>query len=202
MSLDKWHDEFVFEGDIENDAQLIDWLMQKHHGSPFEKGYFEFRVEAPIFVFREWHRHRAGHSYNEMSGRYTVLEPRFYDPKEWRVQVGKPGAYTYVPLDDPKIAFECDAILASVYEKCWWGYASLLDRGVAKEQARAVLPLGIYSKMIWSCNPRSLMHFCALRNHPQAQAEIADLALQAERRLRMLMPVTHEAFVNHGRICP
>lgn len=198
VSLDKWHDEWEHL----TDGPLIDWLMRKHHGSPFEHGYFRFRVEAPIFVFREWHRHRAGHSYNEMSGRYTELEDRFYAPEEWRTQRGKPGAYTYEPLTDEALVRECDHILEDAWENAWWAYQTLLTSGVAKEQARAVLPLGIYSKMIWSCNPRSLMHFLALRNHLEAQAEIRYLAKQAEVVFAGIMPVTYSAFIDHGRICP
>lgn len=198
VSLDKWHDEWI---DLD-DGPLIDWLMKKHHGSPFEKGYFEFRVEAPIFVFREWHRHRAGHSYNEMSGRYTELEDRFYTPEAWRTQRGKPGAYSYEPITDRGTASACHAVMENAYQSSWAAYQYLLLQGVAKEQARCVLPVGIYSKMIWSCNPRSLMHFLALRNHPEAQAEIRQLAQIAEGAFKEIMPVTAGAFINHGRICP
>lgn len=202
VSLDKWHDEFISEGDLERDDLLVNFLMGSRHGSPFEKGYFEFRIEAPIFVFREWHRHRAGHSYNEMSGRYTELEPKFYVPDEWRMQTGKPGAYTYVPITDEALAQECYEEIDDAYTACWYAYEQLLKKGVAKEQARVVLPLGIYSKMIWTCNPRSLMHFCSLRNHPQAQAEIAELAAAVEDEFTKIMPYTAEAFVRHGRVCP
>jgi thymidylate synthase (FAD) len=203
VSLDRWHDEFVFDGDIENDEQLIHWLMKKHHGSPFEKGYFEFRVEAPIFVFREWQRHRAGHSFNEMSGRYTELEEKFYLPERFRAQIGKPGAYSFMEIDfDDERTARWLEIMSLTYETCWDTYQQFLREGMAKEQARAVLPLGIYSKMIWSCNPRSLLHFCSLRNHPDAQAEIRTLAAQAEAALADYMPVTAEAFNHYERKAP
>src|SRR5881396_795649 len=84
----------------ERDAGLIRFLMRDGHGSPFEHGYFRFIVKAPLFVVREHHRHRAGHSYNEWSGRYSKMEPEFYVPDYVRTQVGKPGAYSYEPVDD------------------------------------------------------------------------------------------------------
>jgi thymidylate synthase (FAD) len=182
----------------EGDDKLVAFLLRERHGTPFEHGYFKFRVEAPIFVFREWHRHRAGHSYNEMSGRYVELEKRFYQPDKIRIQHGKPGAYTYEEVDDE---ISKQLILAS-FESSWAYYQSLLHRGVAKEQARVVLPVGIYSQMIWSCNPRSLMHFIALRNHPRALKEIRDLARQAQVEMARVMPITHDAFVETGKVAP
>src|SRR3954447_22197001 len=83
----------------ERDEGLIRFLMRNRHGSPFEHGYFRFLVKAPLLVVREHHRHRAGHSYNEWSGRYSQMEPEFYVPDFVRAQVGKPGAYTFEPVD-------------------------------------------------------------------------------------------------------
>src|SRR5215210_4348781 len=83
----------------ERDAGLIRFLMRERHGSPFEHGYFRFVVKAPLFVVREHHRHRSGHSYNEWSGRYSKLEADFYVPDYVRTQVGKPGAYTFEPAE-------------------------------------------------------------------------------------------------------
>ena len=198
ISVDVEHEVF----DI-NDEHLIPYLLKNKHGSPFEHGYFKFRVEAPIFVFREHHRHRAGHSYNEMSGRYTELEPKFYVPRCARTQAGKPGHYTYVEYDEGSIlSYFMRSEVQCAYELSWSVYQSLLRSGIAKEQARIVLPVGIYSKMIWSCNPRSLMHFLGLRNAPTAQAEIRVVAEQAEKALAAAMPHTYEAFVEYGRIAP
>src|ERR687892_2758284 len=83
----------------ERDAGLIRFLIRERHGSPFEHGYFRFVVKAPLFVVREHHRHRAGHSYNEWSGRYSKMEAEFYVPDFVRTQVGKPGAYSFEPVD-------------------------------------------------------------------------------------------------------
>src|SRR3989440_3540850 len=84
----------------ERDAGLVRFLMRDRHGSPFEHGYFRFIVKAPIFVVREHHRHRAGHSYNEWSGRYSKMRAEFYVPENIRTQVGKPGAYTFESVTD------------------------------------------------------------------------------------------------------
>lgn len=178
---------------------LIRFLMRERHGTPFEHGYFQFHVEAPIFVFREWHRHRTGHSYNEMSGRYVKLEPHFYDPTSFRTQHGKPGAYTFEDTGpDP----EATAAMEWATDAAWHTYTELLERGIAKEQARAVLPVGTYSQMIWSCNPRSLMHFLGLRTGPSAMKEIRDCALEAEAFFAECMPVTHAAFIANHKVAP
>lgn len=185
------------------DAGLINYLLTNRHGTPFEHGYFKFRVEAPIFTFREHHRHRTGHSYNEMSGRYTELEGKFYVPKTARVQEGSPGHYIYVEQEeDAYLSGRLGSILRESYWRSWQSYRSLLALGIAKEQARMVLPVGIYSKMIWSCNPRSLMHFLGLRNAPTAQKEIQLVAQAAEAAFEEHMPITFDNFVANGRIAP
>ncbi len=185
----------------ERDAGLIRFLIRNRHGSPFEHGYFRFLVKAPLFVVREHHRHRAGHSYNEWSGRYSKMEPEFYVPEYVRTQVGKPGNYSFEPVDEDTRAATQDEIEQNA-TRAFQAYERMLERGVAKEVARAVLPLSTYTKYYWSCNPRSLMHFCSLRNHDDAQFEIRQYAAAAESFLERLMPVTHEAFVANGRTAP
>jgi thymidylate synthase (FAD) len=185
----------------ERDEGLIRFLMREAHGSPFEHGYFRFLVKAPLFVVREHHRHRAGHSYNEWSGRYSKLEAEFYVPEFVRTQVGKPGAYTFEPVDDETKETARREIQENAV-RAFETYERLLEQGVAKEVARAVLPLSTYTKYYWSCNPRSLMHFCSLRNHEAAQYEIRQYAAAAESFLEQLMPVTHAAFVERGRVAP
>jgi thymidylate synthase (FAD) len=185
----------------ERDAGLIRFLIRNRHGSPFEHGYFRFLVKAPLFVVREHHRHRAGHSYNEWSGRYSKMEPEFYVPDNVRTQVGKPGAYSFEPVDDETREATRQEIETNAL-RAFQAYERLLERGVAKEVARAVLPLSTYTKYYWSCNPRSLMHFCSLRNHEDAQFEIRQYAAAAESFLERHMPVTHEAFIANGRIAP
>jgi thymidylate synthase (FAD) len=185
----------------ERDAGLIRFLIRHKHGSPFEHGYFRFLVKAPLFVVREHHRHRAGHSYNEWSGRYSKLEAEFYVPDYVRTQVGKPGSYSFEAVDEATRSAARQEIEKNA-ERAFQSYERLLEQGVAKEVARAVLPLSTYTKYYWSCNPRSLMHFCSLRNSEQAQFEIREYAAAAESFLERLMPVTHEAFVENGRVAP
>jgi thymidylate synthase (FAD) len=183
------------------DEGLIRFLMRERHGTPFEHGYFRFLVKAPIFVVREHHRHRAGHSYNEWSGRYSKLEAEYYVPDYVRTQVGKPGAYSFEPVEPAVRDTARDEIETSA-EQAFGAYERMLEQGVAKEVARTVLPLAMYTKYFWSCNPRSLMHFCSLRNSEHAQFEIREYARAAESFLQRLMPVTHAAFVANDRTAP
>ena len=185
----------------ERDEGLIRFLMRNKHGSPFEHGYFRFLVKAPLFVVREHHRHRAGHSYNEWSGRYSQIEAEHYVPENVRTQVGKPGAYTFEPVDD-EIRELARREIEQNAGRAFQTYERLLEQGVAKEVARAVLPLSTYTKYYWSCNPRSLMHFCMLRNSDDAMFEIRQYAAAAESFLEVLMPATHAAFLANGRVAP
>ena len=185
----------------ERDEGLIRFLIRNRHGSPFEHGYFRFLIKAPIAVVREHHRHRAGHSYNEWSGRYSQIEAEFYVPDYVRAQVGKPGSYTFEAVDEETREAARAAIEKSGTE-AFAEYERLLESGVAKEVARLVLPLSTYTKYYWSCNPRSLMHFCSLRNHDDAQYEIRQYAAAAEEFLAEHMPVTHAAFVANDRAAP
>lgn len=215
---------FAKQSELENgklseaDAGLVGFLLKHKHGTPFEQNYFQFRVRAPIFVMREWHRHRIGISINEESGRYVELRGDFYLPDDdhVRVQKGKPGHYTYVTCGSEAIPDEkwngdvvCDtygaetrASLEFAYEEAYRQYEHLLSLGVAKEIARACLPVSIYSEMLWSCNARSLMAFLALRNHDRALREIRDYAAVMEDIFADVMPVTHRAFVDNGRTAP
>lgn len=185
------------------DEGLIGYLMREHHGSPFEHGYFRFHVEVPIFVVREHHRHRAGHSYNEMSGRYTKLEPKFYLPETARVQEGKPGAYTYKEQSPNGPTTNILHLnLTDSYTTAWGVYEHLLAMDVAKEQARLGLPVAIFTKYQWSCNPRSLMHFLNLRTAPNAMKEIRMLASLAEEAFKQEMPVTYGSWLMNNKVAP
>lgn len=186
-----------------SDAGLLRYLMANRHGSPFEHGMFTFRVETTIAVVREWQRHRAGHSYNEQSGRYSKLTPIFYVPAldNVRTQVGKPGAYTYRPLGGLRARLARRTLITS-YKAAWVAYEALLRQGVAREQARLVLPLGLITRFYWTCNPRSLMHFLSLRNAPDAMQEIRACAEVVEGVFRAHMPITAAAFVANGRTSP
>jgi thymidylate synthase (FAD) len=185
----------------ESDIGVLKFLLRERHGSPFEHGYFRFRIKAPIFIFREWHRHRAGHSYNEWSARYSELKPEFYVPDVVLTQTGKPGSYKFEQFED-EVAEQYRHDLLTQSESSYFLYQSFLQDGVSKQQARLTLPVNTYSKMIWSCNPRSLMHFLGLRNSEQAQMEIREYAKVVEDIFADVMPVTHKAFIDNGRTAP
>lgn len=188
---------------------LINFLMKNHHGTPFEHNFFKFRVKAPIFVFREWHRHRIGISINEMSARYTELSREWYIPRieHVRRRVGKPGHYVYenMFLGSKQDAAMAQEFLHALNESCTTSYAAYktaLECGIAPEQARMFLHVNHYSEMYWSCNARSLMNFLNLRAAPTAQWEIQQYANVLEEIWKEIMPVTWEAFNNNGRISP
>jgi thymidylate synthase (FAD) len=129
------------------------------------------------------------------------MHAEFYVPDFVRSQVGKPGAYTFEPVA-AEVREAARAEIAHAAEQAFEAYERMLEQGVAKEVARTVLPLSMYTKYYWSCNPRSLMHFCSLRNSEFAQHEIREYAQAAEGFLAKLMPVTHAAFVENGRTAP
>jgi thymidylate synthase (FAD) len=196
--------------DPERSRGLINYLMRDRHGSPFEHNSMTFFVSAPIFVFREFMRHRVGFSYNEESGRYRQLEPVFYVPGPERklVQEGKPGKYRFVDgtPEQHKIATEATRRACA---EAYAAYLEMLDAGIAREVARTVLPVGTYSSMYVTCNARSLMAFLSLRTTRKdsrfpsfPQREIEMVAERMEQEWAGLMPLTHAAFETNGRVGP
>ena len=186
----------------ERDEGLIRFLMRDRHGTPFEHNSFRFHVRAPIFVAREWMRHRVG-SFNEFSLRYAKATDDFYVPEveDVRTQIGKPGAYTFDPVG-PELAEQTREELRRVYEAAYDAYARLVEQGVAREVARSVLPVGAYTEFYWTVNARSLMNFVSLRAAETAQREIRRYAEAVERFFEQHMPVTHAAFVANDRVAP
>lgn len=185
---------------------LINYLLRERHMSPFEHGQMTFFIQAPIFVFREFQRHRTW-SFNEESGRYTQLTPHFYVPAPDRplVQVGKTGAYEFVAGTSTQ-----SELVHSLYLEqsvsAYAAYQTMLDAGVAREVARGVLPLNIYSSMYATVNPRNLMQFLSLRTKSDdaavksyPQLEIQMVADQIEALWAEKQPLTHEAWVTNGR---
>jgi thymidylate synthase (FAD) len=170
--------------------------------TPFEHNAFRFHVRCPIFVAREWFRHRIG-SFNEFSLRYAKATDDFYIPEadDVRTQVGKPGAYTFDPVD-PELAERTRAELRAVYDVAFATYERLVEAGVARELARSALPVGAYTQFYWTLNARALMNFVSLRNSEFAQLEIRRYAEAVETFLADKMPVTHAAFLANGRIAP
>ncbi len=186
----------------ESDEGLIRFLMRDRHGTPFEHNSFRFHIRAPIFVAREWMRHRVG-SFNEFSMRYAKATDDFYVPEadDVRSQVGKPGAYSFEPVS-AELAETTREELRAVYDAAYATYQRLVEMGVARELARSVIPVGAYTEFYWTVNARSLMNFVSLRAAETAQREIRRYADACEQFLAEQMPVTHAAFIAAGRIAP
>ncbi len=173
----------------ERDTKLIDFLMEHEHTSPFEHNQLSFRIKAPIFVARQWMRHRMN-SYNEISYRYVTVKTEFYIPKEFRYQ-------DMVNKQSSNGAFFDESLLAlykQTLDASYKAYEQLLEAGVCREQARALLPVGTYTEFIFTCNMHSLMHFMKLRLSHGAQSEIRDYAKALLRLALPHFPVTLNAW--------
>ena len=192
---------------------VINYLIKHRHGTPFEHSALTFCVRAPLFVWREWHRHRIGFSYNEESARYKTLDPVFYIPDRERpmmkVDGWKPGRPKFTRCEDDAVYAKLCTGLKQSYELAYAVYEDNLALGIDPGLARDCLPVGIFSSCWVTCNPRSLMAFLSLRHHdPEAMFvsyplwEI-DLAAQVcEQILADGWPITHAAFLKNGRVGP
>ena len=175
------------------DKKLINYMMKHNHGTPFEHVVYTFHIKCPIFVARQWFRHRIG-SFNEISGRYVELDTNFWIPKVWRSnnQENKQssGEAGFTPVEAEKLYRKYHSALdlsALIYEE-------LLEAGVAREQARAILPIGTYTEFYWTVNARSLFNFLSLRTAPDAQQEMRDWALAVEQIVEPTAPHTFQAY--------
>lgn len=175
---------------------LIRFLVRNKHLSPLEHGSLTVKVDVPLFVRSEWHRHRT-QSYNEVSGRYTRLQPRFWAGSNIRVQQGKPGDYYFVPGDEAQYALYIQSKRASV-ESAWETYERRLDAGIAKEQAREDLPLSLMTQFYATANLRNWLQFLALRDEEHALAEIRMAAVKVGEIISEAAPLTYDAFTRYG----
>ncbi len=190
----------------------INFLMEKRHGTPFECGGLTVRVHAPIKVWREWHRHRVGWSYNEESARYKNLDPLFYIPPRTRPMIRPEGFKSSRPAFDTATDEEYHDTVADMtagYRHAYALYEKMLARQVDRGLARDVLGVGIYSACYCTANPRSIMHFLELRTtEPAAKRpsgplyEIEVAARKLEAIFAEQWPITHAAWLKHGRACP
>ena len=196
-------------GDAERSTGLVNYLMRERHGSPFEHNSMTFFVRAPIFVWREHMRHRIA-SYNEESGRYRQLEPVFYVPARERavVQVGKTGAYEFLPGTEAQYDL-IDSAMKDSCRRAYAAYLEMLDAGIAREVARMVLPVSIYSSAYVTLNARSLMNFLSLRRKAEGshfpsypQREIEMVAERYEEEWARPVSYTHLRAVKNGRVAP
>lgn len=193
-------------------AGVLGFLMKSRHGTPFEHGSLTVRVHAPIKVWREWHRHRVGWSYNEESGRYKQLDPVFYVPPRDRPAIRPEGFKSARPAFDVATDAEYAAmleILRAGYQDAYGKYEQLLAMQADRGLARDVLGVGIYSACYCTANPRSIMHFLELRtDRPESKRpskplyEIAVAAGKLEAIFAARWPVTYRAWVGFGRCAP
>ena len=191
----------------EEDTKLIRYLMQNHHTSPFEAVVFTFEIKAPIFVFRQWHRHRTW-SYNELSARYAELPEEFYvpDPKVMGQQSASskqardlgefdPILHT-IPEDreGPAVHYTATDLMGSSNEDAFSLYHKMLEAEIPRELARSVLPLSTYSRMFATVDLHNLFHFLRLRLHKHSQYEIRVYARALLDLITTVCPIASEAF--------
>lgn len=183
--------------DHAGNEKLINFLMRERHTSPFEQPAMVWEVKAPIFVFREWHRHRTA-KLNEMSGRYTQLIEEYYVPSPERVQTqsktNKQGSGEQCCLDTVESFIEHVDDSSGI---AFHDYETFIARDVAKELARITLPVNTYSKMVWQCDLHNLLHFLKLRMAPAAQFEIRQYAHAMGSQVQISFPKVWAAFDEH-----
>lgn len=176
------------------DKKLIQYMLTNSHFTPFEHNLFTFHVKLPIFVARQWIRHRIGVSFNEISARYTEMDDTFYVPEKWR------GQDTKNRQGSAGAALTPDYVLSSILDdnnkETMKRYRLLLEHGVAREMARMVLPVNLYTEWYFTCNARSLMNFIQLRSEQHAQFEMRQYANSMWPLFAKKMPWTAEAFLS------
>lgn len=182
---------------VREDAGLIDYLMRNRHTSPFEQVELTFHIRCPIFLARQWFRHRTA-SVNEISGRYSVLADAFYHPlaSDLRLQstLNKQGSEGKLPDD---AGAEAAALIRKTHAESYQAYEKLLDLGVAREQSRGVLPASIYTEFYWKQDLHNLLHLIGLRLDGHAQQEIQAYAAVLARCVAAVAPATWNSYQNH-----
>ncbi|MGE4584254.1 MAG: FAD-dependent thymidylate synthase [Sphaerochaeta sp.] len=177
------------------DKGLITYLLRNDHTSPFEQVNFTFHVKMPIFVARQWIRHRTGRV-NEISGRYSVMSDECYQPDvqhiNFQSEDNKQGRANEAV--DPKLAEEVLALLGEDQKHSYETYQKLLDLGIARELARIDLPLSLYTEWYWQMDLHNLFHFLQLRLDSHAQFEIRSYAQIILEMVRTVCPIATEAF--------
>lgn len=175
----------------EADKKLLEYLFKNRHTSPFEQCNITFNIKMPIFIMRQFVRHRT-FRLNEWSGRYSEMADEFYCPKEWRIQdtKNKQGSVESTTIDQIKAT----VLAKSLYAYAYAIYKDLLGEGVSKEQARIVLPVGLYTEIYVNCDLHNLIHFFVLRLNKHAQKEIRDVAYAMLSITEKFFPWTIELY--------
>jgi thymidylate synthase (FAD) len=181
------------KSDKHRDMKLINFLIQNNHMSPFEHVVFTFYVKAPLFVARQWFRHRIA-SYNEASARYKVIKDEFYIPQNIRINDSKDKQKANL-TNDPQLLKELQQLTQEHYKQTYELYQKILDKGIARELARTVLPMGMYTEFFWTVNLRSLFNFFNLRADSHAQWEIQQYALKIFNLIKDIVPLSLDAFL-------
>ena len=188
-----------FKG-IDQDTKLINYLYKHKHTSPFEMVRFKFHIKAPIFIARQWFRHRMA-NYNEISGRYTMLKNEMYIPEKVSSQskINKQLSANDNLLEDTRIynafkSYMCDT------ENQFKHYEKMVDLGVSREIARIGLPLNTFTEFYFSIDLHNLMNFIKLRNAENAQYEIKEYANAIQNIIDPLCPITMNAYKNHKTV--
>lgn len=184
VSFSKWRDEFT-----DGDKKLISYLADHEHTSPFRHAFASFRCKAPIFVARQLAKHQVGLSWNEVSLRY-VKAGSVWSPEVWREQSDDKKQGSGGPVGEQVYAA---FVYKRAIQKALSAYEDLLSAGVCHEQARAVLPTGVYTEWVWSGSMQAFAHMCKLRCAPDAQQETRELAEQIRTELVRLWPVAMAA---------
>jgi len=179
-----------------HDRGLIRYLARHRHTTPFEMVEFKFHCAMPMFVARQWIRHRTA-NVNEYSARYSVVPDRFYRPPADGVR--QQSATNRQGGDEPVDAGTAADFLAYLdeVERQYQRYSDLIERGVSREQARIGLPVSAYTEWYWKCDLHNIMHFLSLRMDPHAQAEIQDFARAMFALIRPIVPIAAEAFEDY-----
>lgn len=179
--------------DAGKDAKLIQYLIKNRHTTPLEAVTFTFDIKAPIFVFRQWHRHRTW-AYNEMSARYTELPEEYYVPEADQITT-QSTSNKQMRTDElhPK-AETMREWMRVTNQVSFKMYHDLLAEGCPRELARSVLPVATYSQMFGTVNLHNLFHFLGLRTHSHAQYEIRVYALAMLELIRPVCPVAVTAW--------
>lgn len=176
----------------EKDAKLIDFLVKHKHTSPFEMVKFKFHIKCPIFVQRQWIRHRTA-SVNEISGRYSVLNPEFYIPEKIYDQGKMNKQMSGNEITDPHTKQLFNDFISNSFKQ-YNTYRMLVDRGVSREMARVGLPLNMYTEFYWCIDLHNLLNFIKLRSAYNAQSEIKDYSDSMKELITDLCPETIKSF--------
>ena len=180
----------------DKDAGLISYLAEHDHTSPFRIPHVVLHIKAPIFVMRQWMRYKAGSDFNEVSRRYIDNDPEFHAPVEWRTQSKnvKQGSDGILAMAD---CIHADRVYRKACMESMDAYFDMLELGVAKEQARMVLPLALYTEVYWTASLQAVAHFLVQRLDPHAQWEIREYAKAVKDLILPLYPNSLNALLEH-----